>query len=86
MICKFCNHEQPDPPPIVTAKIKEVLKDPVLYVAKWAAFAIMFVAACIAVHYMHEDYVLAQIAKEQSVKIEITEYDANGRPHKKLSR
>lgn len=84
MVCKHCHMNLPDPEPVI--KKVEVVADPALYLAKWLAIVILFGTLCITVGCMYSDYTLSKAVDNPTMKIEINEYDANGRPSRKISR
>lgn len=55
-------------------------------VATALAIVISFIAACTTIHYAYENYVLQKAIADGSLKVKVTDYDANGRPVKEYSR
>jgi hypothetical protein len=89
MHCEACGHNQPDPKPVVIEKVKEVeVGDNALY-ARIATYIFLFVIAVatgLTVEALTKQRTLQKAIETPSIKVEQTEYDANGRPTLKIQR
>ena len=93
MRCKGCGEEMPDAEPKVIERVvtKEVEVDHsenyyYVRVAMWIALVFMMLIVTLAAGSAYENYVYSKTISEPTIKVEITEYDGNGRVVKKFTR